>query len=228
VLGDGGHKLRKILSLAIAAEDDDGLRPQSSERGDGGADVGALRIVVEGHAADRRHFLDAVRQAAECPQCRQEFDRLEADRGAQRQRGERVRGIVQAGERQCADRQQTLDNFNAPNSLDFVWDPAVCDDVNLTIFFQETSVTLTWQGEWGFRDFLRALRDGREVLVPEQFPRNQAILEGLGIKYIEVKYRIRNAEPILKLEQLPALKVPDEAASCWSGLGAGESIGREK
>lgn len=124
---------------------------------------------------------------------------------------------------QCADRQQSLDNFNAPNSLDFVWEPAICDDVSLTIFFRETTVTHTWPGQWGFRDFLRAFRDGREVFVPEAFPRQKEILAGLGIKYIQLNYRLRNAEPILKIEQYPDLKVPDEAAHCWSGLGQGES-----
>ncbi|MBI5896570.1 MAG: hypothetical protein HZB24_11400 [Desulfobacterales bacterium] len=124
---------------------------------------------------------------------------------------------------QCADRAQSLDNFNAPNSLDFVLEPAVRDDVSLTIFFRETSLTLTWQGEWGFRDFLRAFKDGREMIVPEEFPRYQETLEGLGVKYIQINYRIRNAEPVLKIEQFPALRVPDEAAHCWSGLGVGDN-----
>ncbi|MBI5550797.1 MAG: hypothetical protein HY911_04760 [Desulfobacterales bacterium] len=122
---------------------------------------------------------------------------------------------------QCGARQQSLDNFNAPNSLDFVWEPATCDDVSLTIFFREVTLTRTWTGQWGFRDFLRAFRDGREVFMPEEFPQDKEILDGLGVKQIQVTYRFRNADPILGIENYPKLQVPERATHCWSGLGQG-------
>lgn len=121
---------------------------------------------------------------------------------------------------QCAGRQQSLDNYNAPNALDFVWEPATCDDVTLSIYFQETSLTQTWKGQWGFQAFLRMFRDGRKVYVPNDFPQQKEILKRLGVQRIQVNYILKNAEPVLSIEQYPALKVPDRATQCWSGLGA--------
>jgi type VI secretion system protein ImpL len=122
---------------------------------------------------------------------------------------------------QCAGRQQSLDNYNAPNALDFVWEPATCDDVTLTIYFEETTLTQTWKGQWGFQAFLRMFRDGRKVYVPNDFPQQKETLKRLGVQRIQVNYILKNAEPVLSIEQYPALKVPDRAAQCWSGLGAG-------
>jgi type VI secretion system protein ImpL len=120
---------------------------------------------------------------------------------------------------QCAARPQTLDNYNAPSNLEFVWEPATCDDVDLTIYFRETSVTQSWKGQWAFREFLRAFRDGRETFTPDDFPSRKELLQSLGIRQIEVNYSLKNAEPILSILDYPQLKVPGQAAQCWSGLG---------
>lgn len=122
---------------------------------------------------------------------------------------------------QCAGGQQTLENYNSPANLDFVWEPDTCDDVTLTIYFQETTLSRTWRGQWGFRDFLRRFRDGREVYTPNDFPDQRATLNRLGVRRIQVNYLIKNADPLLAVEQYPPLKVPDQAAHCWSGLGTG-------
>ncbi|MCJ8502438.1 type VI secretion protein IcmF/TssM N-terminal domain-containing protein [Desulfatitalea alkaliphila] len=122
---------------------------------------------------------------------------------------------------QCAGGLQTLDNFNAPSALDFVWEPATCDHVTLTIFFEAFTLTHAWRGQWGFRDFLRAFRDGREVFTPADFPQQKGALDNLGVRFVQVNYTIRNAEPVLVLETYPALQVPDKAAHCWPGPTAG-------
>jgi len=121
---------------------------------------------------------------------------------------------------QCAAGPQALDNYNAPNAFDFVWEPATCDDVTLTIFFRETSLTQTWTGQWAFRDFLSTFRDGRKTYTLDDFPLGKDILEGLGVRQIQVNYKFRKAEPILAIQQYTHLKVPSQAAQCWSGLGA--------
>lgn len=122
---------------------------------------------------------------------------------------------------QCAAQPQSLDNFNFPNSLDFVWEPATCDDVTLTISFREVKLAKSWPGEWGFRDFLQDFRAGRKVYLSEDFPQFKSILEGLGVQRIQVNYTIKDFEPVLGIKQYPALRVPSQAAYCWAGLGAG-------
>ncbi|GAB6060158.1 type VI secretion protein IcmF/TssM N-terminal domain-containing protein [Desulfonatronum parangueonense] len=123
---------------------------------------------------------------------------------------------------QCAAQPQTLDNFNFPNSLDFVWEPATCDDVNLRIYFREATLSRTWPGEWGFRDFLRDFRAGRKVYTPDDFPQQKSILEGLGVQRIQVNYSMQNVDPVLAITDYPPLTVPRQAAHCWAGLGMGD------
>jgi type VI secretion system protein ImpL len=125
---------------------------------------------------------------------------------------------------QCAARTQALDNYNAPNAMDFIWEPATCDDVTLTLFFRETSLTRTWTGQWAFREFLRLFRDGRKTFTPADFPQQKEILEELGVQQIQVNYVFKNAEPVLNIHQYPPLKVPGQAALCWTGLGAGRPV----
>lgn len=121
---------------------------------------------------------------------------------------------------QCAEKKQQLENFNYPSTQDFVWEPATCGAVTLEIVFREATVTQTWSGPWGFRDFLRDFRNGSHVYEPKDFPQEQGVLEGLGVRRIQVNYRITGAQPILALDNYPALRVPENAAFCWAGLGA--------
>ncbi len=60
---------RKILSLAVAAEDDHSGFAQALQRRFGGADVGALGVVVIGDTRDLCDFLHAMRQALKGAQC---------------------------------------------------------------------------------------------------------------------------------------------------------------
>jgi type VI secretion system protein ImpL len=123
---------------------------------------------------------------------------------------------------QCVAKPQTLDNFNFPNSLDFVWEPNTCDDVNLRIYFREATLSQNWTGEWAFRDFLREFRAGRKVYEPKDFPQQKTILEGLDITRIQVNYTMKNVDPVLAIEDYPPLKVPRQATHCWAGLGIGQ------
>jgi len=129
---------------------------------------------------------------------------------------------------QCAGRPQFLDNYNAPASKDFVYDPDSCDDVTLTIYFEETTLTRTWKGQWGFRDFLRTFRDGRKVYTADDFPHQSADLKRIGVRRIQVNYILKDAAPVMAIEHYPPLNVPQRVARCWSGLAAaaaGEGAG---
>ncbi len=121
---------------------------------------------------------------------------------------------------QCAGRPQVLDNYNAPANKDFVWDPDSCDDVTLAVYFEETTLTRTWKGQWGFRDFLRTFRDGRHVYTPDDFPQQRADLKRIGVRRIQVNYILKDAAPVMAIEHYPPLNVPQRVARCWSGLGA--------
>ncbi len=110
MLRHGFAEWRKVLSLAVAAGDENDLAivlsadaVQSRYRG---SNIGALGIVVPGHAIQFCHFLHPMRQAAETAQGGQQCIRIEAEAHAQGQRRHRVGGIVQAGQRQFGDRQQ--------------------------------------------------------------------------------------------------------------------------
>jgi type VI secretion system protein ImpL len=121
---------------------------------------------------------------------------------------------------QCAGRPQVLDNYNAPANKDFVWDPDSCDDVTLTIYFEETTLTRSWKGQWGFRDFLRTFRDGRKIYTPDDFPQQRADLKRIGVWRIQVNYILKDAAPVMAIAHYPPLNVPQRVARCWSGLGA--------
>ncbi len=124
---------------------------------------------------------------------------------------------------QCAAGQQQLDNYNYPDSRDFVWEPATCGDVTLEIAFREGVLKKTWPGAFGFRDFVRDFRDGREVFVPRDFPDKRTILEGLGVTSIQVSYKLTGAKAVLNLGDYPVLRLPQTVAACGRGLGGDAS-----
>lgn len=126
---------------------------------------------------------------------------------------------------QCAAKTQQLDNFNYRDGQDFTWEPATCGDVTLEIVFREVTLKKTWPGAWGFRDFLRDFRDGREIYVPRDFPEKQSTLEGLGITNIQVNYTVIGAKPVLNLSDYPALRLPKSIAACGRGLGSAAAGG---
>jgi len=118
----------------------------------------------------------------------------------------------------CAPKAQQLDNYNYQDAKEFVWEPSTCGDVTLEIVFRETTLKKTWPGAFGFRDFLRDFRAGRQVFVPRDFPNRQSVLEGLGVTNIQVNFAIHGAGPVLNLSDYPALRLPQNVATCAGGL----------
>ena len=90
------------------------LAAESFEGRDGGADVGALGIVVPGDAVEFGNALDAVRQALEFTQCRQLRRQGQANGTAQGQRGKGVGDIVQAAQRQLVAAHQAFPALHQP------------------------------------------------------------------------------------------------------------------
>ena len=108
MLGQCVFQWRKVLLLALTAEDDRHLAAHPLQRGERGADVGAFGVVVVRNTVDRIDELDAVRQTGECGKCRQQACRLDADRFAQCERRHRVGRVVRADELHVAQRDQLL------------------------------------------------------------------------------------------------------------------------
>ena len=95
----GCGQRREVLAFAVATEDDDepGRRlvgAQAVECSHRGADIRALAVVVGLDIAHGRHPLHAVRLAGVFTQAVQHGRQGAADGGGQRQRGQRVRGVV--------------------------------------------------------------------------------------------------------------------------------------
>ena len=69
VLHDNRFERGKILPFALTAGNQYRLASQALQRGNGRANIGALRIVVIGDAADLVHAFHAVGQPLEAAQC---------------------------------------------------------------------------------------------------------------------------------------------------------------
>jgi type VI secretion system protein ImpL len=52
------------------------------------------------------------------------------------------------------------------------------------------TLTTRWGGEFGFERFLRDFRDGRKTFVPSDFPDQREALAALGVKKIDVVFKI--------------------------------------
>jgi len=120
-----------------------------------------------------------------------------------------------------APKAQQLDNYNYQDAKEFLWEPATCGDVTLEIVFREATLRKTWPGAFGFRDFLRDFRSGRQVFVPRDFPDKQSILEGLGVTNIQVNFAIRGAAQVLGLNDYPPVRLPATVATCGGGTNSG-------
>eukprot|EP01022_Parablepharisma_sp_SALTPOND_P026954 TRINITY_DN652_c1_g3_i1.p2 TRINITY_DN652_c1_g3~~TRINITY_DN652_c1_g3_i1.p2 ORF type:complete len:1102 (+),score=458.93 TRINITY_DN652_c1_g3_i1:51019-54324(+) len=113
---------RKVLALAIATGDEhDAIgttaQAQAVQGRHGGADVGALAVVVVVHFLDHAHQLDPVRLARVVAQAMQQRRHRQVDGAAQRQCGQRVHGVVGATDLQGIGRHQALDRHRRRQHL---------------------------------------------------------------------------------------------------------------
>ena len=90
----GRRQRCEVLILALATGDHHQRARHAGDRGERGADVGPLGVVDVGDAVHVGHPLRAVRQPGECGQLRQHRWLRERERLAQRERRERVGGVV--------------------------------------------------------------------------------------------------------------------------------------
>jgi type VI secretion system protein ImpL len=123
----------------------------------------------------------------------------------------------------CTDKSLRLDNLNYPVSKTFDWSPQNCGDVIFKIKVGNLILTRNYTGDLAFPRFLKDFSKGHRVFFPSEFPKEQAALRRMGIKYIKVKYELTGHRPVLGLltSGKPtkvvsrAPRVPEDIVRCW-------------
>jgi type VI secretion system protein ImpL len=122
-------------------------------------------------------------------------------------------------ELQCVSGPQFIENMNFPVSKTFVWAPDSCSDVSFQIDVGEVMLIKKYVGPQGFPAFLQDFPGGRHTFYPQNFPREKAALERMGIKYIRVNYQFIGAGEIMSKTSagtsLPR-QVPKVVCRCWN------------
>ncbi len=116
----------------------------------------------------------------------------------------------------CAEKVQTLANYNYSASNTFQWSLAECGDVTLRIEVGEYSLRKTYEGQKGFPKFLADFRDGRKIFSVKQFPEFTAALGNESVTAIDVNYKFKGQKPVIQMINSVPLAPPSSAASCWS------------
>ncbi|MFW5836605.1 MAG: type VI secretion protein IcmF/TssM N-terminal domain-containing protein [Desulfovibrionaceae bacterium] len=115
----------------------------------------------------------------------------------------------------CGAGPQTLYNYNFPETLQFVWKPDSCGDTTLSIKFKDLALSKTYEGLYGFPNFLKDYREGRKVYEPDDFPQAATLLESMGVKKIVVTYAFSGAAPVIKLLNVRPVDTPQQIVECW-------------
>ncbi len=109
----------------------------------------------------------------------------------------------------CAKKAFVLENDNFPRELVIEYTPDTCGDVSLEIGFPSNKMTMKWQGEYAFLQFLQRFKTGSSDFTPTDFPDASAYLKEHHIEAISVSYKITGAEDALKLLNTSPDNVPD-------------------
>ncbi|MFZ7112304.1 MAG: type VI secretion protein IcmF/TssM N-terminal domain-containing protein [Desulfatiglandales bacterium] len=118
-------------------------------------------------------------------------------------------------ELQCADGTFLLENFQYPQKKTFKWSAATCGDVILRIDVGDIVLTKKYTGGQAFPAFLADFRTGQRVFYPKEFPNEENALQGLGIRYIKVRYDFGGHTPVLGLRSAGPGSVPMKIVKCW-------------
>src|SRR2546426_4858290 len=113
----GAPQRGKVLPLAVASGDENKLRlalREPGERSNRRADVGAFGIVVPAHPIRFPDQLNAMRQPFELAQGHKQRLERQAERAAQRERGERIGGVVQSGKPHFPHRKECICALREP------------------------------------------------------------------------------------------------------------------
>ncbi|MFZ4858663.1 MAG: type VI secretion protein IcmF/TssM N-terminal domain-containing protein [Desulfuromonadaceae bacterium] len=92
-------------------------------------------------------------------------------------------------ELQCSTGPQIIENMNYPVSKTFNWNQEVCGDVTFQIDIGELVLSKQYPGAQGFPAFVKDFQGGRHTFYPQDFPREKAALERMGVRFIRANYQ---------------------------------------
>jgi len=93
----------------------------------------------------------------------------------------------------CGANQQRLTQLNFTNSQIFNWKANSCGDAELQIYVGNLILSKVWSGEYGFSQFLKVFKTGKKTFLASNFPDQTAALDALGVKQIDVFFRLTGA-----------------------------------
>jgi type VI secretion system protein ImpL len=115
----------------------------------------------------------------------------------------------------CGGQQQTFNNYNFLDSIQFKWKTDGCGDTTLTISFTDVTVSKVYPGPNGFALFLRDFRSGgSKTYTPEDFPGQKDMLAALGVKRIQVAYVFEGNQPVIRLLSTTPQQIPQSICEC--------------
>ncbi len=115
---------------------------------------------------------------------------------------------------QCAETTQILENYNFPATRTFKWSPQNCGDVTLTIYVGNLALKKEYTGYRPFAQFLRDFYKGEHHFPRHSFREKAAALKRLKIEYINVKYEISGAGPVVHLLRSSSGNAPRTIVKC--------------
>lgn len=117
-------------------------------------------------------------------------------------------------ELQCASETQSILNFNYPVKKTFNWSPETCGDVIFRIEVGSLVLTKKYNEDKAFPKFLKDFADGQRTFFRSEFPKEEAALRRLGIKYIKAKYQFSGHKPVIRLLSISPGRVPRDIVKC--------------
>jgi hypothetical protein len=112
----------------------------------------------------------------------------------------------------CAKAPQKLTQLNFSTSQTFTWNAPTCGNTELKILVDNLTLSVQWEGEFGFDRFLQDFRDGKKQFTAQDFPEHKAALAALGIKNIEVIFKITGGAAMQKAVAKHESEVAERAA----------------
>lgn len=115
---------------------------------------------------------------------------------------------------QCSDGTAILKNYNYPDARSFNWSPEKCGDTVLKITFPDFALTKVYKGKTGFAAFLSEFSSGAKTFKAGDFPESKAGLAKAGVKWVKVRYKINNAQPVIGALKKSSRKAPVIITEC--------------
>ncbi|MFA9460262.1 type VI secretion protein IcmF/TssM N-terminal domain-containing protein [Thiohalorhabdus sp. Cl-TMA] len=118
-------------------------------------------------------------------------------------------------ELQCPTATQRLVNYNFPAEKTFKWSPD-CGDALIAMQINGLRVEHRFEGPKGFLELLKTFRSGAHRFTPADFPEHRKELRDMGVKYLQVRFRMDGHKAALASQDKATLTPPTNIVGCWS------------